>query len=115
MRSRYAAYALGNLGYIEATSGGPAALGFDRREAEMAQLGTKWLGLEIVATRKGRKTDTEGTVSFVARYRQGGQEGALRETSEFRKLNGSWLYWDRKIVPATALSSAAPVGRMPRS
>ena len=105
MRSRYAAYALGNLDYIAATCGGPAALAFDRAEAEIAQLGTSWLGLEIVATRKGRENDAEGTVSFVARYRHAGVEAALRETSEFRKADGRWLYWDR-VTAAAALSPA---------
>lgn len=106
MRSRYAAYALGRLDYIAATCAGPAALAFDRAEAETLQFGTSWLGLEIVATRKGGETDSEGTVSFVARYRHNGVEAALSETSRFRRIEGRWFYWDRE---ATARSAA--IGR----
>ena len=99
MRSRYAAYALGNLDYIEATAGGPAALAFNRTEAEASQLGTVWLGLEIIATRKGREGDSDGMVSFIARYRHNGAEAALTETSRFRRVDGRWLYWDRDAAP----------------
>ncbi len=109
MRSRYAAYALGKLDYIEATAGGPAALAFSLPEAEASQLGTQWLGLEIGSTRKGREGDSEGTVSFIARYRHGGSEAALTETSQFRRVSGAWLYWDRD--PAPSASSTARIGR----
>ena len=95
MRSRYAAYALGRLDYIEATCAGPAGLAFNRAEAEAAQLGTWWIGLEIVSARKGREADSAGTVGFIARYRQQGTESALAETSEFRRIDGRWFYWDR--------------------
>jgi SEC-C motif domain protein len=106
MRSRYAAYATGKLDYIEATAGGPAAIAFNLPEAEASQLGTQWLGLEIAGTRKGREGDTEGTVSFIARYRHNGQEAALTETSQFRRVDGRWLYWDRDAAPR-----AASIGR----
>ncbi|MCY0094330.1 YchJ family protein [Hoeflea ulvae] len=109
MRSRYAAYATGNLDYIEATCAGPAALAFDRAEAEVAQLGTAWLGLEIVKTGKGRERDSDGTVSFVARYRHKGAEATHTETSEFRRLEGRWLYWG--CAANSVAQRAASVGR----
>jgi SEC-C motif-containing protein len=96
MRSRYAAYALGRLDYIAATCAGPAAVAFDLREAEQSQLGTRWLGLEIVGSRKGRLDDSDGTVSFIARYSHNGTEGVLEETSQFRRIDGRWFYWDRQ-------------------
>ena len=109
MRSRYAAYAMGKLDYIEATCGGPAAIVFNRAEAEHSQLGTEWLGLEIVETRKGRERDSEGTVSFVAQYSHNGAMASLAETSQFRRVDGAWLYWDRDTVPAA--SASARTGR----
>jgi len=95
MRSRYAAYALGNLDYIAATCAGPAAAAFEPKDAERSQLGTRWLGLDILKTRKGRQGDSEGTVSFIARYQHNGEEAALSETSQFRCIDGRWFYWDR--------------------
>ena len=111
MRSRYAAYALGKLDYIEATCGGPAAIAFDRAEAEVLQLGTEWLGLEIVWTKKGRQGDSEGTVSFVARYRNNGEETALSETSLFKRIDGRWFYWDRDAAANAAPPRATGIGR----
>lgn len=109
MRSRYAAYALGRLDYIAATCAGPAAVTFDLREAEQSQLGTRWLGLEIVGSRKGRLDDSDGTVSFIARYSHNGTEGALEETSQFRRIDGRWFYWDRQ--GKAAAPRRAGVGR----
>lgn len=106
MRSRYAAYALGRLDYIEATCAGPATVSFNRAEAELAQRGTEWLGLDIVATRMGRDSDSEGTVSFVARYRHRGEEASIVETSRFRRVGGAWVYWDRAGGPDTTVSRA---------
>lgn len=111
MRSRYAAYALGNLDYIAATCAGPAALAFDRAEAELLQLGTEWLGLEIGRTTKGRERDQEGTVSFIARYRLGDEAAALGETSEFRRSEDHWVYWDRVAEPVFATGRPAGIGR----
>ena len=110
MRSRYAAYALGNLDYIEATCAGPAAIAFNRAEADVSQLGTAWLGLEIIATSKGREQDSQGTVTFVARYRHNGAEGSQTETSRFRRVDGAWVYWDRD-TPDVAPPRAASIGR----
>ncbi|MEM5493895.1 YchJ family protein [Hoeflea sp. AS16] len=110
MRSRYAAYALGNLDYIEATCCGPAAMAFDRAEAETLQLGTQWLGLEVGRTTKGRERDSEGTVSFTAHYRHKGTEQTLVETSEFRRIDGRWFYSDR-MPAAQAAVGVGGVGR----
>lgn len=109
MRSRYAAYALGLLDYIEKTCAGPAALAFDRAEAELTQLGAEWLGLEIVATGKGRDGDAQGTVSFVARYRHKGGQAALAETSRFRRIGGRWVYWEREAAVDAAGTGAGVV------
>lgn len=109
MRSRYAAYALGRLDYIAATCAGPAAAAFDLREVEQSQLGTRWLGLEILGTRKGREGDDDGTVSFIARYSHNGAGGELEETSTFRRLDGRWVYRNR--LNKLAAPRGASVGR----
>ncbi|MBL0371040.1 YchJ family protein [Rhizobium sp. KVB221] len=102
MRSRYSAYTIGNFDYIEKTCTGPAALSFNRAEAERAQLGTEWLGLEIKKTQQGRESDTAGTVKFLFRYRHHGQEFSHLETSNFRRIDGFWLYHDGEFKAAPA-------------
>lgn len=113
MRSRYAAYALGKFEYLAATSAGPALAAFDRADAERSHLTTRWLGLDIRRMKKGGVRDSDGTVKFIAHFSQDGQAGTLVETSEFRRIDGAWAYWDRqdpRAPGATGLRST-DVGR----
>src|SRR4051812_16359050 len=106
MRSRYSAYTLGNFDHIERTCTGPAALAFDRAEAERSQLGTQWLGLSVLKTQKGRETDSEGTVTFEFRYRQHGEDHAQRDVSSFRRIGGNWLYYESDLSQKPAVTKA---------
>ncbi len=86
MRSRYAAYVVGDTDYLLATwhpSTKPAALNLDKAQ--------RWLGLQIKQHKI--QDDTHATVEFVARSRQGGGSAQrLHETSRFVKENGTWFY-----------------------
>lgn len=87
MRSRYAAYAIGDGGYL-LRSWAPAT-----RPAHVAiDTHTTWTGLTIVATTGGGMLDAEGTVTFEARYRTDGRDGVLRERSRFVREDGRWAY-----------------------
>jgi SEC-C motif-containing protein len=95
MRSRYTAYVLARGDYLLATwhaSTRPAH--WD------GAAGPHWLGLEIRAVTAGTAADTQGTVEFVARYRDRGRVGALHETSRFVREEGRWYYVDGTIHPA---------------
>jgi len=88
MRSRYTAYALDDTGYVLRSwhpETRPAAVG--------GNAGLRWTGLEIIGTRAGGLFDNEGFVEFVARYREGGRAGEMRERSRFVRVGGAWLYW----------------------
>lgn len=95
MRSRYTAYATGRYDYVEQTCAGPAAVAFDRREAELSGLALEWLGLEIGAREGGLAGDDRGKVSFSFRIRQHGREAQSSEVSLFRRIDGRWFYWDK--------------------
>jgi SEC-C motif domain protein len=89
MRSRYAAFALGDADYLLATwhsSTRPAELDLDPEQ--------RWIGLEVLDRSGGGPFDTEGTVRFRAHYRLHGENGALTEHSRFRRVEGQWLYVD---------------------
>ncbi|PSK84197.1 hypothetical protein CLV63_13916 [Murinocardiopsis flavida] len=89
MRSRYAACAVGDAGYLLRTwhpRTRPRRLDLDP--------GTRWLRLEILATGDGSPFHTEGTVSFRAVYSDDGREGELREDSRFVRHDGAWTYLD---------------------
>ena len=85
MRSRYSAFAVGDPGYLLATwhsTTRPRELDLDA--------GTRWLGLDVLATTGGGMLAAEGTVQFVARYAGGEQH----EVSRFVREDGAWRYLD---------------------
>jgi SEC-C motif-containing protein len=88
MRSRYSAFAKGEVDYLLQTHDQSES----RRALRQAFRQTQWLGLSILAVDGGGADDLEGTVRFEARHR----EGVLVETSLFQRrggaLAGEWLY-----------------------
>ena len=93
MRSRYSAFARGEVDYLIATHPEPGCSESDRRRSlHQACRQTRWLGLTIIRVSGGGPQDLEGTVRFEARYRG----GVLKETSLFARkgecLSGAWLY-----------------------
>ncbi len=89
MRSRYAAFAVGDVDYLNRTwhpSTRPAGLSLDADR--------RWYRLDVLATARGRLLDTEGTVEFRAFYRAAGGAGSQHEVSRFVRERGAWLYLD---------------------
>ena len=97
MRSRYTAFALGNVDYLIATHLDPETpLERRRRELRNSCRKTRWLGLEIEAVEAGGIQDVEGTVTFKASFSEGGVRHWFKEVSFFERrskdLKGEWLY-----------------------
>ncbi len=89
MRSRYAAFARGEIDYLLATHHEPERSESERRRSlEFTCRRSRWLGLKIIATERGGPEDLEGIVRFEARH----GDGVLTETSLFQRLDGDWLY-----------------------
>ena len=89
MRSRYSAFAVGDPAYLLATwdpATRPRTLELDPA--------VRWTGLEITATSGGGLLDAEGTVTFRAHSRAGGEDHVQAERSRFRRLDGRWVYVD---------------------
>lgn len=89
MRSRYAAYAVGDLDHVFRTwhpRTRPDDLALDP--------GLTWTGLEIVDVVAGGPDDDEGVVEFRARFSTGGTESGLHERSRFQRRGGRWIYVD---------------------
>ena len=83
MRSRYSAYAVGDLDYLSATwhpLTRPTVIDPDPEAG--------WYRLDIISKFKGGPFDTEGIVEFEAFYRGGSQ----REASSFVREEGRWYY-----------------------
>jgi len=89
MRSRYAAYVLGNHDDYLQQTWHP-----DTCPESIGGTSLKWIGLEIVDSKAGSATDDSGEVSFIAGFIDGSRGRRLHETSRFVRLDGRWLYLD---------------------
>lgn len=95
MRSRYTAYTLGNIDYIEHTMKGKALSNFDRAGTLHFARTSQWQGLDIV--RGYQSSDSIGYVEFVAHYNDSkGHHQHMSELSEFHLEDGLWYYVDGK-------------------
>jgi len=95
MRSRYSAYCLGDEAYLLKTwhpSTRPETLHLDENPV-------KWIGLEIVHAPEVPEEvpGDEASVEFVARYKQNGRAGRMREISRFRRDQARWFYVDGEV------------------
>lgn len=108
MRSRYTAYARGDVAHLARTLAAEHRAGFDAADVSAGMSGTEWLGLEILDTVDGGAADSTGIVEFVARFRAQGRQNALQERSRFRReADQNWVYVDGE----TALRPAKKPGR----
>ena len=92
MRSRYTAFALGDVAHLLDTwhpSTRPASLDLDPQQ--------RWLHLNVESWSGGGPFDIEGTVGFTAVYRGPDGRGELRELSRFVREDGRWYYVDGAI------------------
>lgn len=107
MRSRYTAFAKGNVDYILSSHDPETAEEVVREEVEVWSRESDWMGLEILRTEAGGPDDQEGTVDFVARYKLKGLTTQHRERAEFRKREGKWVFVDGNDIPAEQKPKAA--------
>ncbi len=92
MRSRYSAYAVGELGYVFRTWH-PAT----RPNDVTATPGLVWTGLEVLEVVDGGPGDDTGEVEFEARYQGPSGPGVMRERSRFERRAGRWVYVDGDV------------------
>ena len=89
MRSRFSAFALHDVGYLERTwhpTTRPRRLVLDDD--------VRWYRLDVLAAAGGGPDDVAGTVEFRAFYRATDGAGAQHEVSRFVRQGGAWVYLD---------------------
>ena len=113
MRSRYSAYAVNNIDYIENTQIKMDNDDFSREDAEKWAKESKWLGLRVIKTRLGGEEDEQGVVEFQAAYEDAeGNQHVHHEISNFEKVDGKWMYKDGQIVgPGPITRNTPKIGR----
>ena len=90
MRSRYTAFARGDVTYLRTTQLAPTRE-TSWEETERWTKSVTWLSLEIVAKEAGGEGDQAGVVEFIARYLDHAVQ-ALHERSTFVRRDGRWIY-----------------------
>lgn len=101
MRSRYSAYAVGDVDYIMATThpdngGYMADKAAWRKQLRAYVNATDFLGL-LVHERNTDADGERGTVRFSAALAQNGLPAPFSETSVFVRVKGRWLYRSGKV------------------
>ena len=95
MRSRYSAYAVGDVDYIIATTDpeGPLSRADGRVWAEEIRLFSAHTRFEKLEVREVSQIDDDhGEVSFFAKLSRGGEDVSFSERSSFVRRDGRWLY-----------------------
>jgi SEC-C motif-containing protein len=92
MRSRYSAYAVGELGYVFRTWH-PRT----RPDDVTASPGLAWDRLEVLDTVDGGADDEAGEVEFRAHFHGPAGVGVLHERSRFERRAHRWVYVDGDV------------------
>lgn len=111
MRSRYSAYAVGNIEYLKTTLLPERQEDHDEEAVRKWAETSEWVSLSVSRTRKGGEDDDTGEVTFAARFRQNNMVKEHREQSLFKKVDGKWYYEKGFLLPPETVRNEAKVGR----
>ncbi|NTC84021.1 YchJ family protein [Agrobacterium tumefaciens] len=110
MRSRYTAFTLGDLDYIEGTCTEEALRTLNRADLERSLPDMKWLEMKVRETSGGNRDDKHGSVTFSFRYTYGGREHSQTELARFVRRD-RWLYDGSEINPKGRPVRVESIGR----
>ncbi|OFZ54238.1 MAG: hypothetical protein A2428_07130 [Bdellovibrionales bacterium RIFOXYC1_FULL_54_43] len=112
LRARYTAFTLGQVDFIIDTHHSETRGDVKRDEIEEWSRDSDWLGLKIVESKAGAATDSEGLITFCAKYELHGKIEDHWEVSQFRKEDGQWRFFDARALKQEPFKRAEPkVGR----
>ena len=108
MRSRYSAFAKGDIDYLQDTLSPDQRKDFDREETARWARKSDWLGLDILETDKGLEEDQSGTVIFTAHFSHDGKKLTHKEKSLFSRdpNDGSWQFAGELTIKRSLWCSA---------
>lgn len=98
MRSRYTAFATGEIDYLKKSLHPDHRADFDPASTRDVADNSEWISLQIIGTSGGGKDDREGTVEFIATFRRQGATYRHHEVGQFNRHNGAWYYTDGELV-----------------
>lgn len=97
MRSRYSAFFLSDISYIQKTMKKPALDNFDPIQTRKWLNKLKWISLHVL--NKGELGVAEALVEFQAKYIENGYLKCIHEKSRFERIDGHWFYVDGEHFP----------------
>jgi len=89
MRSRYTAFSLGRVDYVEQTMREEAFKGFDHKQLEERLKESSYLQLKILSHHEEKEW---AVVEFIASFSVKGHSYKMHEKSFFKKIKGRWFY-----------------------
>jgi SEC-C motif-containing protein len=92
MRSRYTAYSMANIDYIQATMKDTAAAGYDPESAKEWASKAKWKRLQVFQSYLDPNDAKHGFVEFSAFFILEGKPQRIHELSEFKCEDDKWYY-----------------------
>ena len=92
MRSRYTAYCLADIDYIQKTMQGKALVGFDAVGSKRWATRVNWIKLTVLDM--SLESPHKGFVEFIATFVDGHVLKSIHEKSEFIQEEGRWYYVD---------------------
>lgn len=95
MRSRYAAYVLGDINYLMESHHSSTRPLQEKDEILEWTKSIQWNGLEVIKTEEELELNV-GYVTFIAHYTENGIKNKIQEKSRFVKENNHWVYIDGK-------------------
>jgi SEC-C motif-containing protein len=109
MRSRYSAYAKGEILWLRDSLEEAQRKSFDEKGAHQWS-SAEWLGLNIVQSKIDEEKNT-GMVEFIAKFKQGGVAREHHEISDFVRKNGKWFLTEGHMVKPETVRKEQTVGR----
>ena len=112
MRSRYTAFARGQVDYILTTSHPQHRRDIDLKAIKAWSEQSEWIKLEIIRTEQGLEQDETGMVEFIAHYKQQGHMLQHHEVGRFQKYHHVWHYTEGRTPSIETVRHEQPkVGR----
>lgn len=108
MRSRYSAYVLGLIDYLQATTLPAQQAALDMEGVRRWSLGSTWLGLEVSESAVFGGKPEHAMVTFTARWHDQNGEHAHQERSAFVQCEDRWYFIDPTVPLKTGRNDPCP-------
>jgi len=110
MRSRYSAYVLGLIDYLQATTLPAQQASLDLQAMRDWSAASTWLGLEVEHSQLLGGQPEHALVSFIARWHDQTGEHSQHERSAFVQHAGRWYFIDPSVALKAGRNDPCPCG-----